>query len=221
MQGRTERVGEAEALRHDADHGVRRAIQPESRADHAVIAGETGLPQVVGDEHHALRTRQRIVRHEIPAQQWCDAQQAERVGRDPRAASALGRADHAADIVAQPLMRSHALQRRLTLLQRGKPLAAHVQRAARHACVRPVDVHEPLRLRHGQVPQHGVGDGDHRRRRGDAQADGGDGAEVQERRAEQGAQGHAKRVRHGYSSSRSGDHCTPSGSSMKSRTYGS
>ena len=49
------RAAPHEPLRHDADHGAHRVVQPQLAAEHVRVAAELPLPEAVAEHHHRLR----------------------------------------------------------------------------------------------------------------------------------------------------------------------
>ena len=73
--------GKAEVARHDADDRVRLAVQDERLAEHAAIAAELALPELIGDHDRARRALEIFLRREGAAQSGEDLEGREEARR--------------------------------------------------------------------------------------------------------------------------------------------
>jgi len=71
---------EIEAGRHDADHGVGRAVQTQGAAEDPLVPPEDLRPQAVAEEHHRLAP---VLVGKPPPERRLDAQRAEELRLDP------------------------------------------------------------------------------------------------------------------------------------------
>ncbi len=85
-------VRKPEPIRHDANDGGRRRVDPNRAADHGGIAVVPGSPHRTAEDDDARCTRPIVVGPKVPAEDRLVANQAKRLGRDVDARNTLGRA---------------------------------------------------------------------------------------------------------------------------------
>ena len=73
-----------ESRRHDADHDVRRAVDPHRHADRTRIGAEVLSPHALGEHHDRVRAGREIGLRDAAPEQRCDARDRERGGIDLR-----------------------------------------------------------------------------------------------------------------------------------------
>ena len=89
---------EAEARRHHAHHGARRAAHRHDAADDGRVVQELSLPDVVAQDHDGLRTRQFVRRLQRPAEQRRHAGERKRRRGDLRQAQGFDAAFAGEDV---------------------------------------------------------------------------------------------------------------------------
>ena len=161
--------GVSELGRHHADHGHRRAVDPQRLAQHVGPALEAVAPDPVADDHHRLGAGLAVGVGEVAAQHRPGAQHPEGIGGDPGAAIALGRAVGADDIGVAQVERRQVLERGLP----GPPLGELPLRGPEVVVLLDVErrgVEDALRALEGQPAQHRpVQDAEHQGAQADAE----------------------------------------------------
>lgn len=154
-----------ERCRHDADHRVRLAVQPDRPPDDPGISLEAVLPKSVRQHDHPVRTRDILSGKDCPACGGENIEHLEETRRHQRTGHALRRILRR-QVEARPAHRRHRLERPAQLLPVDEVSRRYVAGAA---AVRLRHRHHPLGLAERERPQHHrVHHAEDRRRAADA-----------------------------------------------------
>ena len=149
--------GHVKRLRHDADHGIGKAIQPNGFPYNAGIAAKLHAPQLVHQYRDMVITRLRFDPCKGPPQLRLYPEHR----KDPRRGrqhTHLGRSAIGSEWSRALLHHGHRIEAAIVLLPEGKVIRAHGQGGIDIAPFRSYffDGHKPVRLRKRQRAQHHV-----------------------------------------------------------------
>ena len=186
-------AGETEARRHDADDFPHVAVDTDAPPHDVGFASEPALPEGVAQDYDGIRSRIVVVGNQRAPDERRRPQQAEQIGRDKSGAGPLGFSLTVRECHASTGIRGDRLHRlggvlvihifRRSQAELGKVETALRQEPSPHA-------HEAIRVRVGQrIQQHAVHDAEDGRVRADAECQGDDHGQGEDRTGDEGSDG--------------------------------